>query len=80
MFPLLMACQNLRKGLFLKKKRHLKHVLGETRDERQARIRKENRHELITSIKSQGVGYNYDFRIVKKHKPKRVFGPGFYNW
>lgn len=79
MFPLLRACENLRKGLFLKKKRHLKHVIGETRDERQARIRKESWHEFNTSIKSQGVGYGYDFRTVKKHRPKRCFY-GYSSW
>ena len=70
MFTLLKAMKNLREGIFIKVNRRL---LAPSRSERQNRIMRKQTIEFENSMKSQGIGYGYDFRNVKKHKPKRYY-------
>lgn len=70
MFDLLQRLKNVRDGVFIKKKIH---VLDESRSERQIRMRKEQYRQWHNSIKAQGVGYGYDYRSMKRHKPKKAF-------
>ena len=70
MFTLLKAMNNLREGIFIKANRRL---LAPSRSERQNRIMRKQTIEFENSMKSQGIGYGYDFRNVKKHKPKRYY-------
>ena len=70
MFDLLQHFKNVRDGKFVL--RHLTHKL-ESRSQRQKRQGKIAAEMFRKSIMSQGVGYCYDFRNLKRHKPKRKF-------
>lgn len=70
MFDLLQRFKNVRDGKFVLK--HLTQQL-ESRAQRQKRHGKIIAEEFRKSIMSQGVGYGYDFRNLKRHKPKRKF-------
>lgn len=70
MFDLLQRFKNVRDGIFVLK--HLTKQL-ESRDQRQKRQGKIAAEMFRKSIMSQGVGYCYDFRNLKRRKPSRKF-------
>lgn len=85
MLSLLIALRNVSLGLCVEfieqphKVKIAKVSKFKTRTERQTEVNKRRRIEFENSIRSQGIGYGYDFRTVKKHKPKRCFY-GYSSW
>ena len=70
MFTLLKAMKNLREGIFIKANRRL---LAPSRSERQNRIMRKQTIEFENSMKSQGIGYGYDFNNPHKNRYRRTF-------
>lgn len=70
MFDLLQRFKNVRDGKFVL--RHLTHKL-ESRSQRQKQHKRVVAKLYRDSIMSQGVGYCYDFRNLKRRKPSRKF-------
>lgn len=71
MFQVLIACNNVRRGVFYNCK--TKALAQETRSVRQDRERRKRNIELENSYMAEGIGYGYDFRYIKKYKPRRTF-------
>lgn len=88
MFELLIACDRLRKGVFVScndittiipkktkvKKKHKPEVpLNETRAARQKRIRSKRIAEWQSSYYAMGIGYSYNFNNPHKNRYRRTF-------